>query len=218
VVADDFDDMLADFRAADLANAPPSHVAPVIADAIPLSVASAQAPKVSVSKATILEAIWAGDLARLRRWHRLGVRYSANMACNATESGSIAVVQCLVRELGADVDVARSDGETPLFIASWNGNLDLVRYLVKILGADVNKESTLGTTALFVAAQNGHLEVVRCLLKSLGADVNQTASDRGTTLVMITAEHGHLAVVQLLARRAAVVPILTKHVKIEQQP
>jgi hypothetical protein len=69
-VADDFDDMLAGFRATDLANAPPSHVTPMVADDIPSNAASVQAPEVKVvPEATMFAAIKTGDLTRLRRWY-----------------------------------------------------------------------------------------------------------------------------------------------------
>jgi ankyrin repeat protein len=198
-VADDFDDMLAGFRAADLASAPPNHVAPLLADDAPLSTARAQGPEETVLEATILAAIRAGDLTRLRRWHRHGNRYSANTVCNAAIFGSIAVLRYLVQELGADVNGVHGDGYTPVLVASLKGNLNLVRYLVKTLGADVSKASAKGASPLSVAAQNGYREVVRCLLKDLGADVNQ-APDHGTTPLMLAAVKGHLAVVQFLVR------------------
>ena len=47
------------------------------------------------------------------------------------------VVRVLV-EQGADIDKAKNDGATPLFIASQNGHVDVVRVLVE-QGADINK-------------------------------------------------------------------------------
>jgi hypothetical protein len=93
-VADDFDDMLASFRAADLINAQPSHVAQKSADDIPSNAARAQAPEVTVvPEATIFAAIRTGDLARLRRWHRQGVQMSAEHLCMAAGLGSIALMR-----------------------------------------------------------------------------------------------------------------------------
>jgi hypothetical protein len=91
--------MLAGFRAADLANAPPNDIALIISDATPANAARANVPD-----ATIMAAIRAGDLTKLRRWHRQGIRYSAHMVCNAAGLGSIAVMRSLVEVLGADVD------------------------------------------------------------------------------------------------------------------
>jgi hypothetical protein len=97
-VAEDFDDMLADFRAADLANAPLIYVTQSVAGATRANAASAATPEVTVPEATILTAMRAGDLCRLRRWHRQGIRYSANMVCMAAGWGSMAVMRCLVEE------------------------------------------------------------------------------------------------------------------------
>lgn len=88
-VADDFDGMLADFRAADLANASPTHVAQSAANKTSANATRAHVHEKSVSEATILAAIRAGDLARLRRWHRQGVRYPEEVVCVAAELGSI---------------------------------------------------------------------------------------------------------------------------------
>jgi ankyrin repeat protein len=154
---------------------------------------------VTVSEATILAAIRAGDLTRLRRWHRQGVEISAEHLCVAARLGSNDMMRCLVEELGADVNGASFGGDTPLIVASWNDKVDLVRYLVRTLGADVKKADARGASALFAAAQKGNLEVVRCLLKDLGADVHQ-AIDDGATPLLVAAEDGRLAVVQLLVR------------------
>ena len=41
-------------------------------------------------------------------------------------------------EQGADIDKARNDGATPLFIASQNGHVDVVSVLLE-QGADIDK-------------------------------------------------------------------------------
>jgi ankyrin repeat protein len=192
-VTEDFDDMLAGFRAADLANAPPNDATQSAADNTPANAARAQP-----SEVFIIAAIRAGDLSKLRRWHRQGVEWSAEHLCVAVEMDSIAVMRCLVEELGADANTTTDAGATPVFVASWNGKLGLVRYLVKkTLGADVNKANAAGASLLYLAAQEGHLEVVRCLVEEFGADVNQ-ALDDGSTPLMIAARQGYLAVVRCL--------------------
>jgi ankyrin repeat protein len=192
-VADDFDNMLAGFRAADLANVP-LHQVPLIAPAdTAADAARTQAPDVTVPKATIFSAIRDGDVTRLRRWHRLGHRYSVDMVCEAAELGSIAMMRCLVEELGADVNGANSDGQTPILLASLKGHVNLVRFLAVTLCADVNKAARSGATPLLCAAQNGYLELVQCLIQELGADVYQT-SVIGSTPLRMAAQFGHLNV------------------------
>jgi ankyrin repeat protein len=198
-VAEDFDDMLAGFRAADLANAPSSHVASSAAEATHANVARAQTSDVTVPASTIVAAMRAGDLSKLRRWHRQGVKWSTEHLCEATQLSSLAVMRCLI-ELGADVNGADAKGFTPVFLASQYRYLGLVQYLIRTLGVDVNKADAKGASPLYVAAQNGHLEVVRCLLNDLGADVNQATID-GTTSLIIAAANGHLAMVRCLGRK-----------------
>jgi ankyrin repeat protein len=74
-------------------------------------------------------------------------------------------VQCLVEELGADVNQAKADGATPLFIAARGGQMALVQCLVKDLGADINQAALGGITALMAAAAQEHMEVVVWLIK-----------------------------------------------------
>ncbi len=64
---------------------------------------------------------------------------------------------------GADVNKARNDGVTPLFIASQNGHCDVVDALVGG-GADVNKASNNGVTPLYIASEKGHCNVVDALV------------------------------------------------------
>jgi ankyrin repeat protein len=70
----------------------------------------------------------------------------------AVELGSMAVMRCLVEEMGADVNRADDDGCTPISVASQNGCLDMVQYLVTTLGADVNKADLNVASPLFAAA------------------------------------------------------------------
>jgi ankyrin repeat protein len=185
-VADDFDEMLADFRAADIANASSHRIPQVTAVNTAANAARAQASEVTATEAAILAAIWAGDLTTLRRWHRLGLRYSANIVCKAAEVGSITVMRFLVEELGADVNGANADGCTPVFAASMKGHVNLVRYLAVTLGADINKADQNGATPLHGAAQEGHLDLLQCLMKELGANVNQTSVKGITPLIQAT--------------------------------
>jgi serine/threonine-protein phosphatase 6 regulatory ankyrin repeat subunit B len=99
----------------------------------------------------------------------------------------------------ADVDKAKGDGVTPLYIASENGHLDVVRVLLEHK-ADVNKARDDGGTPLYIASQNGHLDMVRVLLEAY-ADVDHSAA--GYTLIMIARHFGHSEVVQLLSAHGA---------------
>jgi hypothetical protein len=174
-VADGFDEMLADFRAADVANVSSSHVARMPVDITPSNASRAQGLKVTVLEATIFAAIKAGGVARLRCWHRQGVQFSASIVCSAAVRGSIAVMKCLVKEIGADVNRADQDGFTPLMVAAHFGHVALVHYLGREPGAVINVTDREGATAIILAAQNGHLDVEQCLVGELGADVKLLA-------------------------------------------
>ena len=52
------------------------------------------------------------------------------------------VVRALL-EQGADIDKARNDGATPLYVASQKGHVDVVRVLLE-QGADINKARMMG--------------------------------------------------------------------------
>jgi ankyrin repeat protein len=49
----------------------------------------------------------------------------------AARVGDLDIVQCLVKELGADVDLAGEEGTTPLMVASVLKHADIVKWLIK---------------------------------------------------------------------------------------
>jgi ankyrin repeat protein len=120
----------------------------------------------------------------------------------AAHHGSLAIVKCLVRELGADVNLAALDGATPLYIAAQDGHLAIVQFLVGELGTDSTKQDMHGRSPLYTAASGGHLEVVRYLVKELGADVNQATHD-GRTALMAASAKGHRRVAAYLIKNSA---------------
>ena len=77
----------------------------------------------------------------------------------------MAVIRCLVNELGADVNQATQDGSTAVHITSTKGNLAVVRCLVKDFGADVNQAKLDGATPLIIAARYAQENVVAVLIK-----------------------------------------------------
>jgi hypothetical protein len=111
--------------------------------------------------------------------------------------GRLAVVRCLVKEFGADVNQRHEHAFTPLYIAAIEGKLEVVQCLVNEHGADVNLGDEQGLTPLYAVAKKGRLAVVRCLVKDLGADVNRRPKI-GSTPLHIVARMGHLDVVHFL--------------------
>jgi hypothetical protein len=215
---DDFDDMLAELRAADLtalaantsssssnsssssSSSSASTTANSITNTIVASTASSTAKAIEVPEERIIEAIRRDDIAQLRRWARQGFRAtSAVSLLYAASLGKVGIAQCLVQELGVGVNQADEGGYTPLFVAALEGHLAMVRCLVKELGADVNTTSHAGYTPMYQAAGKGNFAMVRCLATECGADVNQ-ADRKGITPLYIAAQKGKMAVVQCLVK------------------
>jgi hypothetical protein len=65
----------------------------------------------------------------------------------AVQMGNLDVVRCLVSDLGADVNQAKNDGETPLMRAARMNNQALIRHLVH-KGAHVRAVTKSGHTAV----------------------------------------------------------------------
>jgi ankyrin repeat protein len=153
---------------------------------------------VVVSAADIEKACLAGDLTKLRRWGRQGVRVtSAEPLFFAIEDGKLDLMRCLVDDLSADVNQANVKGATPLYIAAYFGRLDIVRCLVGELGASIHQATHDGSTVLQIAAHGGHLNVVRCLVEDFGADVSQ-ADQEGVTALIMAAHSGNYDMVRYL--------------------
>jgi ankyrin repeat protein len=114
------------------------------------------------------------------------------------------MVECLVKELGANVNNASREGAgaTPLYIAAQEGHLDVVRCLVLELHADVNQADQEGATPLYSAAYRGNLAMVQVLVKELDADINQAKLNGGTPLMTATAEK-HASIVRWLVKAGA---------------
>eukprot|EP00959_Pyramimonas_sp_CCMP1952_P196369 4105604-Pyramimonas_sp.AAC.1 len=93
--------------------------------------------------------------------------------------GKVEELRALV-ELGADYNVKKEDGATPLHDAAQNGHANTVCALVE-LGVDCNVKQTDGCTPLHLAALYGHVDAMRALVE-LGADCNVKSADKCTPL------------------------------------
>jgi ankyrin repeat protein len=150
----------------------------------------------------IIKACERGDIELLRRWGRQQIRVSsAEPLCRAIFEGRVDMVHCLVNELGADVNQAIEEGDTPVFVAVFWGNVALVRWLVEDHGANVNQRCPAGDSLVHIAAEHSNLEMLR-ILKELGADLKQASQD-GFTPMHVSAQHGNCSVVRLLAELGA---------------
>jgi ankyrin repeat protein len=154
-----------------------------------------------VSEDEIVQACYRGNMALLRRWERRGIRVSsAEPLCQAAARGKLDMMRYLVSDLGADVNQADDQKNTPLSIASKDRHLAVIRCLVNDLSADVNQTEQDGFTPLHIAAQEGHLAVVRYLVLKWGADVNAETQE-GATPLFCAAQNGYLAVLRCLVKK-----------------
>ena len=85
--------------------------------------------------------------------------------------GHVDVVHALLAK-GANIDLAKNDGATPLFIASQNGLVDVVHALLA-KGANIDLASNKGVTPLIVAVGKKHFGVVRALLQNDAYEPNE---------------------------------------------
>ncbi|ETV65139.1 hypothetical protein H257_18065 [Aphanomyces astaci] len=116
----------------------------------------------------------------------------------ATYDGAIDDVKAIVAQEGdaAIHHALKSNGVTPIFLASKYGHFELVTYLVDH-GAKLDTAAADGFTSLHTSARNGHLEVVTYLVDH-GAAVDAITNE-GHTALHLSALNGHLEVVTLLA-------------------
>jgi ankyrin repeat protein len=106
-------------------------------------------------------------------------RYGASPLSEAVSSGSVAMIDALLKAGADPKTLSTPDGETVLMTAARAGNLAVVRTLVD-RGADVNaREKYKGQTALMWAAAERHAGVVKLLLER-GADWKVRSFDRET--------------------------------------
>jgi ankyrin repeat protein len=97
----------------------------------------------------------------------------------AAQVGHLEAVECLVKELGADPNIADRNGCTLLYVTAEKGHLPVVQCLVKEHGADVNQATDNCYTPLMAASALKHAEIVVWLIKH-GADAQASHSLSGT--------------------------------------
>jgi len=101
------------------------------------------------------------------------------------------------------VEKSRTDGATPLFMASQEGHADVVKLLLAA-GSDISKGISSGVTPLMVASEGGHVDIVQVFLDAK-ADLSLTINVNGKdyTALSLAKSHGHDDVVALLKKYGA---------------
>eukprot|EP00977_Amphora_coffeiformis_P024485 scaffold16003_cov149-Amphora_coffeaeformis.AAC.1 len=110
------------------------------------------------------------------------------------------VVQFLIKQASADVNVRDQFGRTPLHKACGDGNLDVVQFLIQEAGADVNVRDKDGRTPLHGACRYGNTNVVRWWLTNVGSDALSVPNNDGKTPLQSAKDKGRLEVVYLLQK------------------
>jgi ankyrin repeat protein len=145
----------------------------------------------------LLEAIYLADVAEMQCLVALGADVTSAMPLvAAVRNGHLGVLQCLVQELGADVNQATPRGLTPLTVAAERGNLAVVLCLAE-LGVGINlARPSDGRTPLLIAANVSNVAAMRCLVLA-GARVG-AVDNRGNTALLASARGGQYAKTQFL--------------------
>ena len=119
----------------------------------------------------------------------------------AITSGEAENVQCLIRELGADVNATDDRGNPMLFWAILEESPEIVRLLVED-GADANATDDRGNPMLFWAILEESPEIVRLLVDS-GADVHATDAAQGVSMLRWAILEDNPEVVRILTEAGA---------------
>lgn len=121
---------------------------------------------------------------------------------HAAEEGDDLAIKALI-SMGADVDEADSEGQTPLMAAASWGHASSCQLLVEEGEAKVNVKDEGGDTALHEAARADELEALVSLL-DLGAEVD-ARNKLGATPLIVASHKGHKAVCKALIKAGAAV-------------
>ena len=113
---------------------------------------------------------------------------------DAAAAGDVAAVRDLLAA-GHDVDLAGSDGTTPLLWAVYAGDLETVDTLIRA-GAGVSTANGLGVSPVYLAASNGDAAILERLLDA-GADADAMDAT-GDTVLMAAVRTGSPETVRLL--------------------
>jgi ankyrin repeat protein len=162
---------------------------------------------VATELATLRFAVASGNLQQIRRLLEQGAtlaeRYERGRTVmhDVASRSNVRIMMSLVREFGADIEVADSLGDRPLHVACRSGRENMVRALLEI-GADPRAPNLNNETPLHHAAAAGHLVVIRILLTRPSVRIN--ASDaKGFTPLHCAAVHCHKELIETLLAAGA---------------
>jgi len=107
-------------------------------------------------------------------------------------------VKLLLNEKRVDVNKARNDGVTPLYMVCYYGNVEFVKLLLNDERVDVNKADEDGWIPFLIACYQGHLEVVKYLLAcGRGIDINKK-NNEGEIAIDLARQRNETDIVELI--------------------
>lgn len=122
-----------------------------------------------------------------------------NETITSTQSRRNETIDILLR-YGADIDLCKANGVSPLYIACQEGHDDIVQLFLSN-GANINKCTQNGASPLFIACQEGHERIVDTLVRN-GANIQSYMED-GSNPLSITCQKGYTNTVNLLLNYGA---------------
>ena len=93
-------------------------------------------------------------------------------------------MRLLLADPRVDVNKAKNDGFTPLFMAAQNSHADVLRLLLADPRVDANKANNGVATPLIIAAHNNHPDVVRHCSPTRASTPTRLQNDGATPLFM----------------------------------
>jgi ankyrin repeat protein len=126
--------------------------------------------------------------------NQVGGQFSQSSLFQAAGYNRPHVIALLVRA-GGDVNIANSQGATPLVMAAQEGCKEAVIALL-VAKAAVNQVMNDGTGPVHMAAKKGHHDILKLLIKA-GGDVNQLALGEISPLMTAT-DKGQVDCVKIL--------------------
>jgi len=118
----------------------------------------------------------------------------------AAEENFPNIVESLANS-GAQLDLQRLDGWTPLYSAAYKGNLETAVSLMS-KSAPVDSQNLEGWTPLHAACAEGHMEMAKLLIERYKAQINKQ-NIQGTTPFFHACSSGHLNLVKYLLSNGA---------------
>lgn len=148
-----------------------------------------------------------GSIETLRKCYLCGYFFNStdehgrSILCNAIEAGRVDVLEFLIKECGAYVNLVDHFGESPLMFAAVNGSIECIRCLLDN-GASIYTKAYDLATPLHLAVSENRIAVTELLLRE-GSPIEATDTD-GVGAFHLAVRNGSIAMVRLLHKFGAI--------------